>query len=159
MGKRGPAKTPTVILKRRGSWRGDRPNEPQPGGNLPGPPKWLDRAAKQVYRQLAKHLTEMGVGKSPDSRALARYCRLWVRWKQADLFVRKYGETYPLKNDKGDVRCFMPFPQVTIMNQLSKQLSGLEGQFGLTPAARAGLNIEVPIPSKPEGKGRFFKAS
>lgn len=155
----GPAPIPTAILKARGSWRvSTRKGEPQPDGVIPAPPKWLDKAAKAVYREVAKWLENMHVGAKCDVNALCRYARTWVRWKQADLFIQKYGETYPNKDKAGHVTQFAPWPQVGIINRLSRELNYLEGQFGLTPAARTRISVEVPEPAKPEGKGRFFKA-
>ena len=40
-------------------------------------------------------------------------------------------------------------PLVRVASDLATQLSRLEQQFGLTPAARASLKVE---PQKPEGK-------
>lgn len=96
-----------------------------------------------VYRQVVADLKDMKVGKHPDRNALIRYSRLWVRWKQADVFLQKYGESYPIKNANGEVKCFMPFPQVSLVNKLSVLLLRLEQEFGLTPSARARINVEV----------------
>jgi P27 family predicted phage terminase small subunit len=160
----GPQRVPTEILKRRGSWLANtRKKEPKPCAQIPRPPKWLDKAARDVYKQIASELVAMGVGRSPDVNALCRYCRNWVRWKQADAFLQKYGETYTLFcKDKGEgaaktISCIMPFPQVSIVNKLEVSLSRLEQQFGLTPAARAKIQVEVPVVEKPESKDRFFK--
>lgn len=35
-------------------------------------------------------------GRIIDSHALAGYCRLWSRWRKADDFITKHGDTYPL---------------------------------------------------------------
>jgi len=154
----GPPRVPTEILKRRGSWLANaRRNEPKPGAQIPRPPKWLDKAARDVYKQIASELVAMGVGRSPDVNALCRYCRNWVRWKQADEFIRTYGESYSIPGKDKEVVCFMPFPQVSIVNKLEVSLSRLEQQFGLTPAARAKIQVEVPVVEKPESKDRFFK--
>lgn len=123
---------------------------------FPSAPKWLDKAGKDAYRQVVKMLTAMNVGKAPDANAVARYARLWVRWRQADTFIQKYGESYPLYDKNGKPKCFMPFPQVAIINKLSILLLRLEQEFGMTPAARTRIQVDVPESTQPEGKGRFF---
>ena len=140
MGKRGPKKTPTAVLKLRGSWRGDaRKNEPKATG-LPVCPEWLDAEAKTAWKRLVPQLIAIGCAASLDENALVRYCQLWSRWVSGSQFIQKYGETYPLKDNDGKVKCFQQHPQVSIVRSLSVVLSKLEAEFGLTPAARAGLS-------------------
>jgi len=87
---------------------------------------------------------------------LARYCSLFVRWKRCAAFIQQYGESYPMKDKLGNVVSFAPHPQVNILNKLSGDLLRLEHEFGLTPSARARIEVDVPEPVEPEGKGRFF---
>jgi len=155
----GPRPTPTAILEARGSWRAKtRKKEPKPKGGLPSAPKWLDKAGKEAYRQFVRMAEEMNVGKRPDANVAARYARLWVRWMQNDLHIQKYGETYPIHDKLGKVTCLMPFPQVTNVNKLSVLLLRIEQEFGMTPAARTRIQVDIPEPVEPEGKSRFFKA-
>lgn len=77
-----------------------------------------------------------------DGNALARYCQLWSRWIRAEQFLQKYGDTYPLKDESGNVRCFMPWPQVAIANKLSQSLTRLEQEFGLTPSSRTRIQTD-----------------
>ena len=153
MGLRGPRPMPTKQLELRGSPRAKRrKNEPKPCGNLPDAPKWLDDEAKEVYRQIVKDLGTMGVGKRPDHRPLLRYSRLWVRWKRADLHLQKYGESYPIKNADGSVKCFVQFPEVSIVAKLSVLLLRIEQEFGLTPSARARITVDIAAPDDPLAK-------
>ena len=82
-----------------------------------------------------------------DGNALARYCVLWVRWKQAELFIRQHGLAYPLRDEKGQLRCLQQFPQVAIANKLATQLTRLEQEFGMTPSARTRIHVE-PVPTE-----------
>lgn len=41
-------------------------------------------------------LQSMGVLTRIDGAALARYCQYWARWKKAELFIQKHGDSYPL---------------------------------------------------------------
>jgi len=152
MGRRGPTPTPTEILKRRGSREvPKRSREPKPEQGAPSCPAWLDKDAKSVWRQLAKQLSALGVLTKVDGNALARYCRLFVRWKQCDAFVRKYGESYPTGYKDGKPTSFQQFPEVGIINKLGPQLLRLEQEFGLTPAARTRIEVDVEPRERTEG--------
>ena len=164
MGLRGPTPTPTEILKRRGSREvAKRDREPRPEKGAPRCPAWLDKEAKAVWRQLVPQLEAIGVLTKIDGNALARYCRLFVRWKQCDAFVRKYGETYTTgyhKDEKTGVSkptSFQQFPEVGIINKLGPQLLKIEQEFGLTPAARARIQVTPRPAAQTQGKERFFK--
>src|SRR5262245_41995306 len=92
---------------------------------------------KRFGAKLVPQLDAMGVLTQIDCNALARYCRLWARWRRAEAFIEKHGEMYPLKDDRGKIRCFQQFPQVATANKLAQQLTRLEQEFGMTPLARA----------------------
>jgi P27 family predicted phage terminase small subunit len=144
MGRRGPVPLTKQMLQLRGSWRADRnDSEPQARPGRPGCPKWLDVEAKRVWRRVVPELEFMGVLAKVDRQALARYCQLWSRWKRAEEFLQKYGDTYPLKDEKGTVRCFMPWPQIAIASKLAAALGRLEQELGLTPAARTRIRTDV----------------
>lgn len=158
MGTRGPAPTPTEILKRRGSWRaGSRKGEPKPERSAPTKPRKLTKEQAAVWKQLVPELDRLGVLSRIDGNALERYCVLWVRWRRASEFIEKYGESYPLKTEDGGIKCFMPFPQASVVNKLSVLLLRLEQEFGLTPASRTRIQVQVEPEPDAEGKGRFFK--
>ncbi|MBX3322435.1 MAG: phage terminase small subunit P27 family [Phycisphaeraceae bacterium] len=152
MGTRGPRPTPTPILELRGSKRARlNRDEPQPEAGIPEPPTWLEDEALQVWHQLLPQLDEMGVLTRIDGLALARYCTLWTHWVRATMFVNRHGTTYPLKDGNGRVKCFAQFPEVAIMHKLSLTLTRLEQEFGLTPSARARINVPIrPAPRHDE---------
>ena len=105
-----------------------------------------------MWKQVVAHMETMDTLAKSDGAAIGRYCELLVRWISAAAFLRKYGETYPLKDEKGQVKCFAQFPQVGIVNRLSILLLRLEQEFGLTPASRAGLCVPTrqapPVPAR-----------
>jgi len=141
----------------RGSWRAKtRPEEPQPQAPIGSAPRHLGKAAKAVWRQVTKELAAMGVGRSPDRLTLERYCQQLVRARQCQAAIEQQGETYELLDDKGNVRCVQQRPEVAILNRLNASLLKLEQEFGLTPASRAKIKVEVQQPKQPEGKSRFF---
>ena len=145
VGLRGPNRTPTDVLRLRGSRKAQRRmNEPRPPVKIPKPPSWLEKDAKSCWKKILPRLKEMRVLRQIDENALARYCTTWVRWRRACAFLEKRGETYMLKDDKGNPKRVMPFPEVAIANKLGTELLRLEQQFGMTPASRPNLEFAPP---------------
>jgi P27 family predicted phage terminase small subunit len=159
MGRRGPPPTPTNLLKLRGSPLASKrrhATEPKPDPTRPRCPAWLDDEAKLAWRQLIPQLDAMRVLTRIDGNALTRYCQLWARWKKAELFMQKHGDTYPLKDESGRIKCLMQFPQVASANKLAAQLTRLEQEFGMTPSARTRISVPVAQIAPDPVKARFF---
>lgn len=154
MGKRGPCKTPTAVLKLHGSRRvASRDGEPQPEKNRPRMPNGLRAEAKNAWRTLVPKLEAAGVLTNIDGGALARYCEMFARWWSLVEFLQSNGETYqqwekndkgvPLLDDAGEKieRDVKQWPQVNIAGNLEIRLLRIEQQFGMTPSARADLTL------------------
>ncbi len=128
MGKRGPKPTPTATLKIRGSTlvhkRGNEPDYPR---DIPEPTNISDEALVH-WRELAPQLTQAGVMMITDWRALARYCRLCVRFDQAQ--------------DSDEE------------TKVNAALCKLEAMFGLSPADRSSIKADKPI-NGPQKKDYF----
>lgn len=147
MGLRGPAPTPTSILELRGSWKTKmRTKEPKPTRGKPPCPPELDDRERGVWRKATKILDEMNVLTVADGNLVARYCVLFVRWWDLQAFIKKYGMHFPIKNEKGDVKCFQQFPEVGAANKTGMELLRIEQQLGLTPAARTSIHVIPRIP-------------
>jgi P27 family predicted phage terminase small subunit len=85
----------------------------------------------------------MRVLTAADVEAFAAFCQTYVRWRQAEDFVTKHGMVYPLRDERGQVRCMVQFPQVSIARNLLLVLRSFYPEFGMTPAARS--RIELPF--------------
>jgi P27 family predicted phage terminase small subunit len=158
MGTRGPPPTPTNVLKRRGSWRGNRnPHEPTPPPGKPRCPRWLSDEAKRAWKRMIPQLDAMGILTRLDGHALARYCQLWARWRQAEEFLATNGDTHLVRNADGQVAGVRAYPQVKIAAQLAEQLLRIEQQFGMTPSARTRLVAPQPTEQHQDDKSRYLR--
>lgn len=89
-----------------------------------------------------------------DRNALARYCETWVQWRQAMEVVADDGRT--IEGSRGTV----PNPEVAIAQKFAVQLEKLEHDFGMNPAARAGITVSPKSKRDDDDKrdkGRFFR--
>jgi P27 family predicted phage terminase small subunit len=110
----------------------------------------MDKPTKEVYRQVSAMLTDMGVAKRPDVHAVCRYCRLWIRWRNADVQIQRLGEVQPMKDKTGKVVCLGIGAFTKLEKSLSADMLKLEREFGMTPAARARIQVDLPT-AKHEG--------
>lgn len=157
MPKPGPRPTPTRVLRLRGSWRAKRNlKEPAPEVKKPAAPAWLSDDAKAVFDVYAEKLHASGVLTAADELALARYADLCVQYRRAAEFVAKHGDVYvtsgrPGPNgEPGRPTGFKTYPQAKRQLHVAQALLQIEREFGLTPAARAGLTSDLPtIPDSP----------
>ena len=136
MAGKGPAKTPTAILEKRGSRLvRDRQAEPVYNGiqNL-RMPVGFGYHAKKIWHRLLPMLAAQGVLTDADLAGFERYCFLWQAWK--DII-----KTKPLDINK--------------LMKIESGFSKLEQQFGLTPASRP--NVKANKVGKEDKTKRFFK--
>ena len=160
MGKRGPSKTPTKILKMRGSpLAKHRVDEPQADGKAPSCPRWISNRAKGAFKRLVPKIKAMGILGRCDRDALTRYCVLLARYREAEEFIEERGPVYIVRDDSGKVLDVKEFPQARRALALADRLLKLEREFGLTPSARSVMAKprENPYENRGKDKGRFFK--
>lgn len=147
MGKRGPRPEPTAlkILKGNPSKRPLNDDEPLPDPSVPRCPSWLDDEAKAKWKQIVPQLKEMGVLTRIDSDALVMLCTAWSRWKDAEEFIEKHGNSYPSyttdEDGKKVLKNLNQFPEVTIAKNLYQVVNRLHGEFGMTPSSRSSIKV------------------
>jgi len=146
MARPGPPPKPTRLKVLAGNPGRRRLNkrEPKPSAKAPVCPTWLSPEAQKVWRSTVPLLKDMGVLARVDRDALTAYCQVFARWKAAEEFLDRHGPVYPLKDERGNIKCMMPFPQVAIARSLLQMLRGYQQEFGLTPSARSRLEVEPP---------------
>jgi len=138
MGARGPKKTPTAILKLKGSWQAKHRPDVQEQAEMPDAPAWLSGKPLAAWKELAPVLLSKGVLTIRDANALARYCQLFVRWREAEDFMDRHSAIIPVMKG-GKVIGTKPHAYARLALGLSAQLEKLEADFGMNPAARADI--------------------
>lgn len=138
MGARGPAPRPSALKILEGN-PGHRPinrSEPKPRPVAPKCPDWLDRRAKAEWRRISPELERLGLLTGIDMTAMAGYCQSYARWRQCQEVLAKDGLTF--KTESGYL---MPRPEVAIGNRALIEVRAFCVQFGLTPSARARMQL------------------
>ena len=134
MGKRGPPKTPTAILKQRGSWRADtRSDEPQFDAGIPAPPAHLDAVAKKKWNETTPLLLKAGVLTKADADSLAIYCDTFSQYLRAKKVLEKEGDVY-----QGGKRA-----EVAIVEKCRETMLRFLREFGMTPASRSNVKVDT----------------
>jgi len=144
MGLRGKRPTPTPILKLRGSQliRKGIAKETLSVRGTPERTDWLDEDGQRVWDALVPMLDDLGILAKVDQSLVARYCDTFVWWLRLRALITKHGETYPLRDKNGEMRCLMPLPQVGACLKLATQLTKMEAELGMTPSARSRIEIK-----------------
>ncbi len=143
MGKRGPPPDPTALKILRGN-PGHYPlnkNEPKADGR-PLCPSWLLPEAKRKWRSLVPQLRVLGVATKVDGDALAQYCQVWARWKDAEEFIAKHGPVISIRDEAGNIKYLAQVPQVSIAQHLLTIMRNLQREFGMTASARSQIHVE-----------------
>lgn len=141
MGKRGPAKTPAKVKIARGTFRADRDAESVefPSTDSPPKPEHLHRIASSEWDRLTPILVEKGLLTQADWIAWQLGFAAYNTWLNASEELSK--DTYTYMTDRGYVG---QNPLVNIVANAWSATLKFCREFGLTPSARSGLNIEAP---------------
>jgi len=76
-----------------------------------------------------------------DRAALAAMCQHYGDMVRAATMIRDHGDVYPIKDDKGGVKYLQQSPWVSMFNKASNGYLRYAAEFGLTPSARARLDV------------------
>lgn len=140
MARRGRPPKPTAIKMLEGN-PGKRPlneNEPQPEKKAPECPSWLEPEAKLEWERMAEIMEGIGILTEIDMTSFAGYCQAYARWKEAEEFLSKHGTIF--KTPSGYIQ---QVPQVSIAQTYLKAMKDFASQFGLTPAARTRIQVNM----------------
>lgn len=116
-------------------------------GALPRCPAHLNAIARKEWRRLASALHSVGVLTVVDRAALAVYCQAYSRWVEAE---EKLASTpMLLKTPSGYVQ---QSPWLSVANKQMELMARYMGELGLTPVARARLDVGQHMPVDPVTK-------
>ncbi len=142
-----PPRTPTKLKVLRGEARPSRLNrsEPQPRGARPRMPLDMSPAAQAIWRRVVRAMSTTGVITAADADILRAYCEAASRYAHA---ARTLEQTGPLITaaGRGARRGELvknPLHQIVRDNALLLRATARE--LGLTPAARAGLQVSPQV--------------
>lgn len=138
MGARGPAPTPTRVKLARGESRPSRLNrrEPNPPTGLPPVPRDLDPAARSVWRRVTRAMP-IGVITRADTDVLRCFADAVARYVEASRLLSQTGLL--VRGQHGEL-VKSPLHQIARDHRDAVRLFARE--LGLTPSARAGLQME-----------------
>lgn len=147
MGRRGPNKTPKAIHKKRGTYQPSRHAgpDPTPRGGMPEPPADLMPDARESYLAIAGKLLSAKLLTELDDLALRLLAESYAMYLRAGQEIEHWGMTSV--TDNGNT---IQHPAVAVRNKAWAQVVKLLQEFGMTPAARTGLAVDVD--AKEDGK-------
>jgi P27 family predicted phage terminase small subunit len=158
MGKRGPRKQPTAIRLLNGGRPSQKSKTQEPipaSGNLT-PPTYIVGKAKEKWDEVLPKLVSMRVMTPADLETLGRYCAVWEQWVRYLDQMRKGLDVLVIRDKDGKVKYMQSAPAATMFVKLGQSLLRMEQEFGLTPSARASM--EVPHSSQDSAKAAKFRA-
>lgn len=151
MGKRGPKKTPTAKLKLAGSWRADtRAGEPEPPADRPEPMVDLGGLAEDYEQWIEMLSRTQGLVTANDGVAVAvglMALREFLRYSKE---IEENGCT--VISGKGSE---VLAPAVYAQREAYRRLRDFIADFGLSPAARAELQLPTEDPVAARDKEMF----
>jgi len=118
------------------------PSAPTPEAEIPDCPEWIHEQGRELWQTICPQLAALGYLARSDREALARYCHSWGRWRDLERYIAEHGSTYQTASKDGPGR-ILARPEVREAADLERVLGRLESQFGMTPAARAGIAVPV----------------
>mgnify|MGYP001261932728 CR=1 FL=1 len=146
MPKGGQNRKPTQLKVIQGNpgKRPLNPNEPKPAPVAPKMPKGLDRYGRQAWQRLAPILERLGLLTEADLESFTALCEAYSRYVHA---VKRYRAVLRA-SDPVEALDIIRKAEVSV-EKSEHHLRMLMLEFGLTPAARSRLSVEV----KDEGAG------
>jgi len=148
MGKRGPRKISTSVLRLRGSWRADGRKDLKIDDDMPEMPDFLNEDGRKVWKHVVKKLAPLNILCSADSTMLMLLCSAYEDWKEADELCK----SVLIKTETGRIKVN---PAIVLRSEAWSRLRRACLEFYMTPASRTGLPA-LQKPKDKDNKDRFF---
>lgn len=117
--------------------------EPKPMIGAPEMPEHLSKLAKHAWRRLVPILLSMNILTIADGDALAGYCTSIEQWILASAAIGKYGILIAELDEMTGTGSVKTNPAVRVRSDALRHMRSFESEFGLTPASRSKLQINV----------------
>jgi P27 family predicted phage terminase small subunit len=144
MGKRGPPPKSAEVLRLTGN-PGHRRKERLEGGTfnppleLPPPPKFLSKVARDEYMRLGRILFERGTIAAVDRGALTMLATSWATHVEAEEAMSAMTRDELVDPVTGRLH-----PLLAISRKAAQNVLMLSKAFGLTPASRNSVSHSAP---------------
>lgn len=119
---------------------------------MPTCPKELKGAAKRRWNELVAILADTGLLTQADRDAMAAYCVIWARWRDAE--DRLQNEPTVITSPEGGT---YQNPTLHVSNKCFEQMCKLWSVLGLDPVSRTRLQVNPTkksgVPSRDRSKG------
>tara|TARA_R100000808_G_scaffold21781_1_gene47135 strand:+ start:651 stop:1139 length:489 start_codon:yes stop_codon:yes gene_type:complete len=142
---RGQKPLPAGIAELTGAYHKDpkrkRNNQPKPPTGTPTCPRYLSRIAKAEWRHVVELLKKMNVISLADKSALTMYCQTYSEWRKSVEMCEQYGAWNVVKKPDGSVDT-KRHEWDRVRERTAEACRRWLTEFGLTPSARARLQVE-----------------
>ena len=145
MTKAGRPRKPTALKVLTGN-PGQRPlpeNEPKPAPvvETPGPPSWMNKDGKRMWKRQAPGLARVGLLTEADLETFSMLCQSYGEWLEAVRDIKKNGK-FCIYINKAGAENEMERPMVKLEHKAYERYKSLCTEFGLTPAARTRIEVK-----------------
>ncbi len=157
---------PTKLKLIHGTFRKDRApaNEPEPEKvtDVPGPPSYLDKYAKKLWKSLAGELVEKGILTIVDIPALEVTCELYGQYRLSHEAVFCPVDPKTGRKVKRSLAEYMrgrnsqTMPEYTAMTKAFGAFKAYLIEFGLTPSSRSRLDLPESSEDKTDPMEKLY---
>ncbi|WP_250532424.1 phage terminase small subunit P27 family [Caballeronia sp. ATUFL_F1_KS39] len=133
-------------------------NEPKPRVGVPTPPPHLIGYALEEWERITPELFASGVLTMIDGAMLAAYCQAYARWREAEEALARMKardrltNSLMIKTKNGNA---IQNPLVGVANRSMMLMHRFANEFGMSPAARARLEVD-PHEHSPANKADAY---
>lgn len=144
-GSGGSNRKPTALKKFLGNPGKRKLNdrEPEARKGVPEMPRFLNGEARAEWKRIIPILCDMGVLTVADGKALGAYCSAYSQLVKAEAAIEKYGLICATLDQQTGVAVLKVNPAVRIKSDSLRHMKSFLLEFGLTPASRSKLKINV----------------
>ena len=133
--------------------------EPKPRRGIPQPPPHIIGYALEEWKRITPELHMSGVLTMIDGAVLAAYCMAYQRWREAEEALArmkardKLTTGLMIKTKNGNA---IQNPLVGVANRSMMLLHRFANEFGMTPAARARIEVDLHDPEHRTKADTYF---